>query len=98
MSDKQIMDVIRKVLEKGNDVEIKKSRDGKLLISEIKKHRVVSWNGMIEELMELISYRNVGCWLFFCFSEIYKTYHWQFKKYYVIIYLTIKLNVKYKRR
>ena len=42
MSDKQIMDVIRIVLEKGNDVEIKKSRDGKLLISEIKKHRVVS--------------------------------------------------------
>lgn len=42
MSDKQIMDVVRKVLERGSDVEIKKSRDGAILISEVKKHKVVS--------------------------------------------------------
>ena len=42
MSDKQIVEVIRKVLDRGNNVEIRKGRDGNMVISEVKKHRVVS--------------------------------------------------------
>ena len=42
MSDKQIMDVIRKVLERGNNVEIRKNRDGGMVISEVKKNKVIS--------------------------------------------------------
>ena len=42
MSDKQIVEVIRKVLDRGNNVEIRKGRDDNMVISEVKKHRVVS--------------------------------------------------------
>ena len=42
MSDKQIVEVIRKVLDRGNNVEIRKGKDGRMVISEVKKHRVVS--------------------------------------------------------
>ena len=42
MSDKQIMDVIRKVLDRGNNVEIRKNRDGGIVISEVKKNKVIS--------------------------------------------------------
>ena len=42
MSDKQIMDTIRKVLERGNNVEIRKNRDGGMVISEVKKNKVIS--------------------------------------------------------
>lgn len=42
MSDKQIVEVIRSVLNRGNNVEIRKGRGGDMIISEVKKNKVVS--------------------------------------------------------
>ena len=42
MSDKQIVEIIRKVLAKGHNVEIKKGRGGEIVISEVKRNRVIS--------------------------------------------------------
>lgn len=42
MSDKQIVDIIKKVLAKGHNVEIKKGRDGEIVILEIKRNKVTT--------------------------------------------------------
>lgn len=42
MSDKQITETIRKILAKGHNVEIKKGRDGEIVILEVKRNRVIS--------------------------------------------------------
>lgn len=42
MSDKQIGEIIRKILAKGHNAEIKKGRDGEIVILEVKRNRVIS--------------------------------------------------------
>ena len=38
IEDKKILELIRGILNKGNDVEIRKNRDGSLKVFELKRH------------------------------------------------------------
>lgn len=42
MSDKQLVDAIKRILAKGNNVEIKKSADGNIAVFEVKKNKIIS--------------------------------------------------------
>lgn len=42
MSDKQLVDAIKRILAKGNNVEIKKAADGNIAVFEVKKNKVIS--------------------------------------------------------
>lgn len=38
VNDKQIIEAIRKIVEKGNNAEVKKRKDGSLVVYEVRKH------------------------------------------------------------
>ena len=38
MTDLQMIEAIRKIVEKGNNAEVKKRKDGSLVVYEVKKH------------------------------------------------------------
>ncbi len=38
MGDKQIMEAIRKIVERGNNAEVKRRKDGSLVVYEVRKH------------------------------------------------------------
>lgn len=41
MDDKKIMEIIKEiVIKRGNNVEVRKGKDGALVVSEVKKHIV----------------------------------------------------------
>lgn len=37
MTEKQIMEIIRKIVAKGNNAEVKQRKDGSLVVYEVKK-------------------------------------------------------------
>lgn len=41
MSDKQILDAIRSICSKGNNAEVKMTKEGSLVVYEVKKHIAV---------------------------------------------------------
>lgn len=41
LEGKKIIETIRRIVEKGNNVEIKRNRDGTLKVFEVKKHIAV---------------------------------------------------------
>lgn len=40
MNDKQIIDAIRKITSRGNDAEVRRKKDGTLVVLEVKKNIV----------------------------------------------------------
>lgn len=41
MSDKQIMEAIRQICQRGNNAEVRKAKDGTLVVYEVKKNIAV---------------------------------------------------------
>ena len=41
MTEKQIMEAIHKIVERGNNAEVKRRKDGSLVVYEVKKHIAV---------------------------------------------------------
>lgn len=42
MNEEKILDAIRRILANGNNVEIRKSSEGAVMVFEVKKNKVVS--------------------------------------------------------
>ena len=42
MSDKKLIDAIKRILANGNNVEIRKSPNGSIVVFEVKKNKVIS--------------------------------------------------------
>lgn len=42
MTDKQIMELVHKILDKGHDVELRKRKDGTITVIETKKNIVTA--------------------------------------------------------
>lgn len=41
VEDKKVMEAIRKIVDKGNNAEVKKNKDGTLKVFEVQKHIAV---------------------------------------------------------
>ena len=44
MTDKQILEAIKRIVEKGNNAEVKRRKDGSLVVYEVKKQIAVIHN------------------------------------------------------
>lgn len=42
MEEKKILEAIRRIVEKGNNAEVRRKKDGTLVVYEVKKNIVVS--------------------------------------------------------
>lgn len=40
MDEKKIMEAIRKIINRGNDAEVRKKKDGSIIVYEVKKNTV----------------------------------------------------------